>query len=283
VRQPSLRNLKPAVAILIIAASGMFAQSPAARPAFDEFEVATIKPTAPNFLGRFIRMESTHQLVAKGHALNTLIAAAYNLNPRAISGGPAWIESDHYDILAKAPGEVRPNLDEQMAMLRKLLADRFKLTFHREKKEMSIYALTVAKGASKMTGSNVTGSKVKASAVSPDDSPIGPPPLIFVVTPPVVRLPARYATMAELASVFQRGALDRPVVDKTGLPGRYDFDLEFTPDETQFSGMLGRPPSDAPLPGLFAAIQQQLGLRLEATKGPVDVLVVDRAERPSEN
>jgi uncharacterized protein (TIGR03435 family) len=251
----------------------MFAQPPAARPAFDEFEVATIKPTAPDFRGRFIRMESTHQFVARNHALNTLIAAAYNLNPRAISGGPAWIESDHYDILAKAPGEVRPTLEEQMAMLRKLLADRFKLTFHREQKELSIYTLTVAK----------SGSKVKESAVSPDDSPVGPPPLIFVVTPPAVRLPGRYATMGELASVFQRGVLDRPVVDKTALSGRYDFDLEFTPDETQFGGMLGRPPSDAPLPGLFAALQQQLGLRLEATKGPVDVLVVDRAERPSEN
>lgn len=256
----------------------MFAQSPAARPAFDEFEVATIKPTPPDFRGRFIRMESAHQFVAKGHALNTLIAAAYNLSPKAISGGPAWIDSDHYDILAKAPGEVRPNLDEQMAMLRKLLADRFKLTFHREQKEMSIYALTVAKSESRKNGS-----KLKESAVSPDDTPIGPPPLIFVVTPPVVRLPGRYATMAELASVFQRGVLDRPVVDKTGLAGRYDFDLEFTPDETQFSGMLGRPPGDSPAPGLFAAIQQQLGLRLEATKGPVDVLVVDRAERPSAN
>jgi len=254
-------------------ACGMFAQSPAARPAFDEFEVATIKPTDPDFRGRFIRMESAHQLVARNHALNTLIAAAYNLNPRAISGGPAWIESDRYDILAKAPGEVRPNLDEQMAMLRKLLADRFKLTFHREQKELSIYALTVAK----------SGSKLKESTVSPDESPIGPPPLIFVVTPPAVRLPGRYATMGELASVFQRGALDRPVVDKTGLSGRYDFDLEFTPDDTQFSGALGGLPGDSPLPGLFTAIQQQLGLRLEATKGPVDVLVVDRAERPSEN
>jgi uncharacterized protein (TIGR03435 family) len=261
----------------------MFAQTPAARPAFDEFEVAIIKPTDPDFRGRFIRMESTHQFVARNHGLNTLIAAAYNLNPRAISGGPAWIESDHYDILAKAPGDVRPNLDEQMAMLRKLLADRFKLTFHREQKEMSIYALTVAKGGSKVTGSKVTGSKLKESAMSPDDSPVGPPPLIFVVTPPAVRLPGRYATMAELASVFQRGMLDRPVVDQTGLLGRYDFDLEFTPDESQFGGVLGRPPSDAPLPGLFAALQQQLGLKLEATKGPVDVLVVDRAERPSEN
>ncbi len=89
---------------------------------------------------------------------------------------------------------------------------------------------------------------------------MGPPALIFVVTPPAVRLPGRYATMAELAWVFQRAALDRPVVDRTGLAGRYDFDLEFTPDRESVRRDAGRPPSDAPLPGLFAAIQQQLGL-----------------------
>ncbi len=254
----------------------MFAQPPATRPAFDEFEVATVKPTPPDWSGgRFIRMQSADRFVARNHALKTLIAAAYNLSPRAISGGPAWIDSDRYDILAKAPGEVRPNLDEQMAMLRKLLADRFRLTFHRERKEMPIYALTVAKN----------GPKLKESTVSSDASPEGPPPLIFVVSPNLVRLPGHNATMAELASVMQRAALDRPVIDKTGISGRYDFDLEWTPDETQFGGALGKPPStdDSAKPGLFAAIQQQLGLRLSAAKGPVEVLVVDRAERPSEN
>jgi uncharacterized protein (TIGR03435 family) len=166
---------KPALAALILAAGAIFAQSPRpARPPFDEFEVASVKLTAPDWTGgRFIRMQSAHQLVARNHALKTLVAAAYNVSPRAISGGPAWVEFDHYDIFAKAPGEVRPNLDEQMAMLRKLLADRFKLTFHREQKELSIYALTVAKG----------GSKLKESTVSPDASPEGPPPLIFLLSP----------------------------------------------------------------------------------------------------
>ena len=263
------------VATIVILTNELLAQPTSPRPAFDSFEVATIKPTAPDWRGgRFIRMQSAHQFVGRNHALKTLVAAAYNLSPQAISGGPAWVDSDHYDILAKTPGEIRPNLDEQMSMLRKLLADRFKLTFHREQKELSVYTLTVAKN----------GPKLKESAVLAEPAPEGPPPLIFVVSPQIVRLPGRDASMAELASVMQRDALDRPVIDKTGLAGRYDFDLEWTPDETQFGGALGNPPiTGDSKPGLFTAIQQQLGLRLEATKGPVAMLVIDQVQRPSEN
>src|SRR5262249_37679719 len=217
---------------------------------FAEFEVASIKPAPADVQGRWIRMLSPHEFAARNHALKTLVAAAYNLNPRAISGGPAWVDSDRYDILAKTPGAARPNLDEQMSILRKLLADRFHLTFHREAKELQVYALTVARG----------GAKLKASTVSPDASPEGPPPLIFVVAPQLVRLPARNATLEELASVMQRAALDYPVLDKTDLTERYDFDLEFTPDETVFGGVLGKGVDDSAKPGLFAAIQQQLGL-----------------------
>jgi uncharacterized protein (TIGR03435 family) len=249
------------------------AQSPAAPAKFEAFEVATVKPTGPDPKGRYIRMQSVHQFEAKNHALKTLIAAAYNLSPQAISGGPAWVESDHYDILAKTPNEARPNLDEQMSMLRKLLAERFKLTFHREQKELSIYALTVAK----------KGSKLQESTASAEPHPEGPPPLVFVISPQAVRLPARSASIAELASVLQRAALDRPVVDRTGLSARYDFDLEWAPDETQFGGVLGKGPDDSVKPDLFAALQQQLGLKLEAIRGPVDALVIDHAERPSEN
>jgi uncharacterized protein (TIGR03435 family) len=263
----------PKLAIATLAAAGgMFGQVPAARPAFDSFEVATVKPPAPDVKGRYIRMESAHQFVARNHALHTLIAAAYNLSPRAILGGPAWFDSEHFDILAKTPGEVRPNLDEQMAMLRKLLADRFQLAFHHEPKEMAYYALMVAKG----------GPKMKESTLAPDGSPQGPPPLIFVLAPQLVRLPARYATIGEFASVLQRAALDHPVVDKTGLSGRYDFDLEFAPDESVFGGIL-KAPDDATKPSLFSAVQQQLGLKLVATRGLVDAMVIDRAERPTEN
>jgi uncharacterized protein (TIGR03435 family) len=262
-----------AIAVIVAVAGGAFAQSNPARPSFAEFDVATIKPTPPDASGRWIRMLSAHEFAAKNHALKTLLAAAYNLSPRAILGGPAWVDSDHYDIVAKAPGEVRPNLDEQMSMLRKLLAERFQLSFHRAQKELQVYALTVAKG----------GTKLKESALSSDATPEGPPPLIFVISPQLVRLPGRSATMAEFASVLQRAALDNPVLDRTGLSARYDFDLEFTPDETLFGGVLGKGADDSAAPGLFAAIQQQLGLRVEATKGPVEVLMIDHVERPSAN
>jgi uncharacterized protein (TIGR03435 family) len=265
--------LRSAIAAILVVASSMFAQSAATRPSFAEFEVASIKPTPPGAGGRWIRMQSTHEFAAKNHALKTLVAAAYNLNPRAIYGGPTWVDSDHYDIVAKAPSEARPNLDEQMSMLRKLLADRFQLTFHREQKELRVYELTIAKG----------GPKLKESTVSPDASPEGPPPLIFVVSPQLVRLPGRNATMAELASVMQRAALDYPVLDKTGLSARYDFDLEFTPDETVFGGAFGRAADDSTKPDLAAAISQQLGLRLQATRGSVEALVIDHVARPSDN
>src|SRR5579862_7675354 len=128
-----------ATAVLVISLSGSFAQSPAPRPKFDAFEVATIKPTAPGTPGRYITLQGTNRFVEKNYTLKLLIAAAYDLNPRTISGGPAWVASDHYDILAVTPGEIRPNHDEQMSMLRSLLADRFRLTFHREQKMFSIY------------------------------------------------------------------------------------------------------------------------------------------------
>lgn len=257
----------------VLVAAIAFAQAQSPRSVFDAFEVATVKPTALDWGGgRYIRMQSGHQFLAKNHTLKTLIAAAYNLSPKAISGGPAWIDTDHFDILAKAPGESRPDLEEQMSMLRKLLAERFKLTFHREPKEMSVYALTVAK----------SGSRLKESTASPDAAPEGPPPLVFALNPQLIRLPGRSASVAELASVFQRAALDRPVIDKTGLSGRYDFDLEFVPDEIFFGGALGRSTDDTK-PGLLTAIQEQLGLRLEATKGLVSTLVIDQTGRPTEN
>src|ERR1035437_9518523 len=264
---------RPGVVIFVLMATGAFAQPATPRPSFSEFEVASIKPTPPSAGGRWIRMLSTNEFAAKNHAVKTLIAAAYDLNPQAILGGPTWVESDRYDIVARTPGGVRSTLNEQMLMLRKLLADRVRLTFHREEKEMRVYALTVARG----------GPKLKESTLSPDQSPQGPPPLIFVVSPQLVKLPGHYATMAEFASILQRSALENPVLDRTGLSGRYDFDLEFTPDETVFGGALGKGTDDSTSPNLFGAIQQQLGLRLEATKGPVQALVIDRVERPSEN
>jgi uncharacterized protein (TIGR03435 family) len=269
-------------AALLLSTSGILAQSPAAtptpalatspaaRPKFDAFEVATIKPGTPDpKAGRYIFMQGANRFVGKNCSLKLLIAAAYDLNPHTISGGPEWIESDRFDILAVTPGEVRPSHDEQMSMLRGLLADRFSLAFHREPKEFSIYVLEVAKD----------GPKLKKSAAPPDD----PPALISTVYPQHILLPARNATMHDFVSLLQRAVLDRPVVDKTGLQGKFDFDLQWAPDETQFGGEVPVAPSDAPAAPLFSAIQDQLGLKLTATRGPVEALVVDKAERPSAN
>jgi uncharacterized protein (TIGR03435 family) len=247
------------------------AQTPP-RPKFDQFEVAAIKSTGTQPGGRWIKMQSVNRFEVRNHAVRTLVAAAFEMSPQAISGGPSWVDSDHWDIQAKTPGEIRPNLNEQMTMLRDLLRERFKLTFHREQKRMRIYSLTVATG----------GPKLKESPVSPGASPEGPPPLVFVLSPTLVRLPARYATMSEFASILQRSPLERPVVDQTGLVGRYDFDLEFVPDERLWGGIL-KQPENSDKPDLFKAIQKQIGLRLEPTTGPVDTIVIDAIERPSAN
>jgi len=260
-------------ACLLLAPVALFAQSQPPPPPFDAFEVATIQPAVIDQKGRYIRMQSVNRFYAKDMTLNGLIAAAYSLTPRAISGGPAWIDSDQYDVLASTPGDIQPNLDEQMGMLRKLLADRFQLIFHREPKELPVFALTTAKG----------GSKLKPSTAPPSALPY----LINTVYPEEkggvhILLPARNATMMQFVAMLQRGVLDRAVVDNTGLAGTYDFDLEWTPDENQFGGNLPRS-VEPTRPSLFVAMQEQLGLKLEATRGPVQALVIDRVERPSEN
>lgn len=253
------------LAALLFSAPALLCQAPPTSPTF---EVATIKPveSGPKS-SRFIVMQGPHRFVEKDYTLKLLIAAAYNLNPKAVTGGPAWIESDHYDILALTPGE-KPTHDEQMLMLRSLLTDRFKLVFHREFKVFPIYSLELAKG----------GSKLKPSTAAPSDQP----QLISTVYPQRILMPARNASMADFVSVLQRAILDRPVVDKTGLTGRYDFDLEWAPDESQFGGDIPAS-TDASIPPLFTAIQQQLGLRIVATRGPIQAIVVDRADHPSPN
>jgi uncharacterized protein (TIGR03435 family) len=244
---------------------------------FDGFDVATIKPSSPQDErgGRYIRMQSAHIFQAKNYSVHGMIAAAYDLNPRAISGGPAWVESQRWEILATAPGEKRPTWDDQMVMLRKLLSDRFNLTFHREKKQFNIYDLTVSKD----------GSKLKATEAPPDEAPNMTSTVYPAESGGIDRvvLPAHNITITQFAGLLNRAILDRPVVDHTGLTGRYDFELEWAPDETQFGGQLPAGPPDTPRPGLFPAMLQTLGLKIEATRGAVDGIVIDGVERPSDN
>lgn len=243
------------------------AQQP--RPSFDTFDVATVRHTDDAQQGRFLKMQTRQRFTARGYPLKLLIAAAYDLNPKTILGGPAWIESDRFDIDAVTPGEVQPTHDEQMTMLRSLLTERFQLTFHREQKEFAVYALDITKG----------GPKLKATATPEQPGILGP----AVVYPQRISLPARNATTHELTSLLQRAIVDRPVVDRTGLIGHYDFDLDWAPDETQFGGDIPSAPGTAPAPPLFTALQQQLGLRLEPTRLAISTLLIDSAQKPSAN
>jgi len=251
--------------------SHTFQNQNAALPAKPGFDVATIKsaedgPRVP----RFMKLEGTNRYTARNYNLKLLIAAAYNVSPKAISGGPDWLESAHFDIEALTPGQKSPSRDEQMAMLARLLEDRFKLMFHREPKVFSIYALEVTKD----------GPKLKATASAPTDpSNVGP----GVVYPQKIVMPAHNATMSDFVAVLQRAVLDRPVVDMTGLTGRYDFVLEWAPDESQFGGALPAASDDAPSLPLFQAVQSELGLKLEARRGPIATIVIDHAEHPSPN
>jgi uncharacterized protein (TIGR03435 family) len=247
-------------------ALGLVAQPATARPKFEAFEVATVRPVdADLHAGRMFKLDGPHRWTATNFTLKNLIALAYDLNPRTISGGPGWMESQYFNIEAVIPGDVRPERSEQMQMLRALLVERFGLKFHREEKEFAIYELSVAKG----------GPKLKAAA-KPDD----PPQLYGVVYPGKIEVPAKSVTMDDFVAMLQRATLDKPTVNKTGLTGKYDFDLVWAQDETQYGGEVPKAPDDAQSPPLFTAVQEQLGLKLRATRGMVSAMVVDEAEKP---
>jgi uncharacterized protein (TIGR03435 family) len=261
-----------ALLMALLSPGRTFGGIPVSRPVQlpPSFEVATIKPTPPDFRARYYTMQGAHQFVAKGFTVRFLVSAAYNLPPRAISGGPDWIDVERYDILASTPGDARPSLEQQLAMVRTLLAERFNLKFHTEPKEFPVYVLTVAK----------SGSKLKETA-TPDAQPM----FTSTVYPgDRIVLPARNLTMSQFASTLQRAILDRPVLDKTGLAGKYDFDLEWTYDDTQFGGNL--PPlasQTSGKPNFLAALQEELGLKLESSRAAVDAIVIDAVQKPSEN
>ena len=242
---------------------------PMAADASPEFEVATIKPSNPDTQGRGFRVRG-REFSTINTTLSSLLTFAYGLHPKQIVGAPAWVDTDKFDITAQPDQPGRPNDKQWKAMLQKLLTERFQLTFHHDKKELSVYALEVAKSGSKL--------------VKSQGDPNGLPSMFFRG---LGNLPAANATMQDFAGLLQSAVLDRPVADQTGLTGRFDFTLNWTPDESQFVGMGIKvpPPSDKPdaPPGLFTAVQEQLGLKLEATKAPVDVIVIDKVEKPSAN
>ena len=254
------------LALALLAGSALVsAQSPP--PGGLAFEVASVKP---NVSGSY---NSTTRTVPGGfQATNTqlepLIAYAYDVRPNQIAGAPGWTQSSRFDIQARTTGE--PSGNDIRHMLRTLLAERFKLILHTETREQPIYALLAARDDSRL------GADVKPST---RDCSGGPTPCGVNMTTDGRggALRGTAISLHDLAGTLT-GIVGRTVVDRTGVTGAFDVTLRFTRDSTTAdrpTGVAGDAPS------IFSALQEQLGLKLESSRGPVEFLVIDRVEQPT--
>jgi uncharacterized protein (TIGR03435 family) len=277
------------VSLIVFASCAAWAQPAPAPPAF---EVASIKPAAPQAPGRMmVRMGSDPGRVNYTNvSLKDVLARAYEVKRYQVSG-PSWLDSERYDIIAKVPDGVPK--EQIPAMLRSLLAERFKMTVHRESKEQPVYALVIGKN----------GPKLKKSEDSEDSAPkpAGPEGArvagkgAMMMTMRNGHLEVKRATVGALSDMLSN-MLDRPVVDMTKIEGNYDVTLDLSMEE--LAGMKrmavmaapggtghegGPAPDSAPSASIFTAIQQ-LGLKLDSRKAPVDYVFVDKADKvPTEN
>jgi uncharacterized protein (TIGR03435 family) len=196
-------------------------------------------------------------------------------------GGPKWLTSDRFDIVAKAEDGAAPS--PLLSMIQSLLADRFKLAVHHETRELPIYALVLARSDGTLgsrLGRNDCVRDASGQSAAPSDGT--QPPRCGSISNGFGRLTLR-ATPMEQTLQFLSPSVNRVLVDRTGLIGNFDLDLEWTPDQPQQrpAGAADLPPNDPNRPSIFTALQEQAGLKLEPTKGPVDVLVIDHAEQPT--
>jgi uncharacterized protein (TIGR03435 family) len=233
---------------------------PASAPAL---EVASVKPAKPGTRGYTIQA-----LPGRVHTANItlkmLTGAAYDVYDFQISGGPKWVDDDRYDVEVKAQSDTQPTKAQLKVMLQKVLEDRFNLEFHREMKTLPVYALELAKGGPKFQQSKETG---------------GDPYFRLFQRRQITAQRAPLSLLTETLSQL----MGRPVLDKTGLQGIFDFKLEWTPDATQVRSSDQPVSDDDNIPSLSGAVQEQLGLKLLSQKGPVEILVIDRAAKTSEN
>lgn len=283
-------RILPAMAMTFGAAFGQ----PTAAP---RFEVVSVKPNpqgAADFRGVDpVRLLPGGRLLAERAQLRYFIQSAYGVKPFQLLGGPGWIDSTYYDIDAKAEGN--PSASEMRLMMQALLEDRFQLKARRETRELPVYELTAAKGGLKLAPPQPGGCLIP----DPNAPPLPPAPgkgmpcghALIMISPAGARLLGAQVAMPELVRVLSN-VLARTVIDKTGFTGTFDVRLEFAPDDSL--GGLPTPagpndpkvptiPPDPNHPTIFAAVQQQLGIKVEATKGPVEVVVIDRVERPAGN
>jgi uncharacterized protein (TIGR03435 family) len=265
------------------------------------FEVASVKPNVSQ--DRIVQIGQTGtRFTARGVTLALLIRTAYGVQEFQVIGAPPWAESDRFDVVATmpdmsgAPAVASGGPSRQLLMMRALLEERFGLAAHTEKREMPVYALVVARKDGQL-GPSLVRSTVDCAALAASRgrgaAPPPPPagqlaPCSSSVAPGAIT--ARSQTMAQLAAALSRltntgSSLGRLIVDRTGLDGSFDVDLRFTPERVPDFGPGGPPPGtpaiDPNAASIFAAMQEQLGLKLEAQRAPVDVVVIDRVEKPT--
>ncbi|HKO17712.1 MAG TPA: TIGR03435 family protein [Acidobacteriaceae bacterium] len=246
------------------------------RDAGPSFEVATIKPNPSGVHGLMQGLTVTGRTVRTRNAsILDLMGFALDVQAKQIVNAPSWANDERYDLEGVSDIEGNPSKQQVESMLQKLLADRFGLKYHADKREMPAFVIETGKGGPKLTGTKVNGPSPQFS-MHPDPAGL----TVHVVN----------ETLDDFADFLQMVVLDRPVVNNTGLTGRYDFDVTFTPDDSQFGGHAPRasrqPDSTTPAdsaPNLFEAVQQQTGLRLSAERAAVRVIVVDHVEKPSPN
>jgi uncharacterized protein (TIGR03435 family) len=260
--------------------------APAQLPAF---EVASIKPTNPAMSGGGVHF-TPDGFSAQGATLQTLLGEAFGKEDEQIIGAPSWTSTDRFDIQAKVNASDVPKLkdimksDQRWQLVVQLLADRSNLKLHHETKELPVYALVIAKGGPKLK-------EAKPGETYPNGQawPNGGAGLMMMRRG---KITGQGVAIAGLVTNLSELGLGRTIVDKTGLAGKYDFTLQWTPDTAPpptAGGAEGSQPVNGaasqtdPGPSLFTALEEQLGLKLEPQKGPVDVIVIDHIERPSEN
>jgi uncharacterized protein (TIGR03435 family) len=250
---------------------------PAAEPAFD---AAAIKPAADPTAFSFSMVQPGGRYIGQNMSLRLLLKTAYGLHDSQIAGGPSWIDSERWDINAKAEGypDAATFRDVARRMVRPLLASRFKVVLHHELREIPVYALVVARNG--RFGPNFRRDD-RCDPASTDV--IQPAPGAAEQAGPMTcgsdgfrpaHLWARSMTLEYLLIALGRTTIDRVVVDRTGLEGKFDWEVQWIPDDLRADGQ--RPEG----PSIFQAFEVQLGLKLEASRGRVDVLVIDQAERP---
>jgi uncharacterized protein (TIGR03435 family) len=223
------------------------------------FEVVSIKPTPDPPVGTGM-FPKPGLLTIRNYTLKRLVGETYRVKPFQLHGGPAWSDTEHYDIVGKASGNA--NFSAMLEMVIPMMQERFQLQVHRETRELPVYALVPAKNGPKMT---------LAADQSKDGAHRSGSGLID----------SRGLSMQMFANILA-GHLDRPVMDQTGLSGIFVFTLRFDADQVRVQQSDPATP-DAPSPSLFQAIQEQLGLKLENRRAPVETIAIDHAERPTAN